>query len=382
MSPSVFLVAGDPSGDRHGARLVQALRRNAPGLEIRGLGGDSMAAAGMEVLYNLPRRMAIMGFWQVLFRLPRIGRLIDQVRRHLDRRPPEAVVLIDYPGFNFQVAELCTRRGIPVLYYITPQVWAWAPWRIRNLARLVTKLLVIFPFEEELYRRRGVPVAFVGHPLSEQLDRFAPNIDAIEAISGNQPVLGLMPGSRSQEIRSILPVMLRTAECLADRLGPHSIIIAAADEKHLPLIRETIRGCKLPVQIVVGEAHSVMQLARVCLVTSGTATLETAYLGTPMVILYRLSWAGHATVRCLPILRVDHIGLVNIVAGERIVPEHLFHGDISRQVAEEVVELWDGAQRTECLENLVKVREALQTARPASDSAADQILSFIHEKSS
>ncbi len=374
---SLFLVAGDPSGDRHGAKLVQALRRDAPELELCGLGGDGMAAAGMRLLYNLPHRMAIMGFWQVLFRLPRIGRILDQVRRHLDRHPPRAVVLIDYPGFNFQVAEMCHRRGIPVLYYITPQVWAWAPWRVRNLARLVSKLLVIFPFEEKLYQEKEVPVRFVGHPLCDQLDAFTPDEQAIEALSAGRPILGLLPGSRSQEIRGVLPTMLRAAERINEQQGPISVVLAAASARHLPALEALTADCALPVQIVLDQTHSVMQLSRVCLVASGTATLETAYLGTPMVILYRLSRLSKLALRCIPLLTVAHIGLANIVAGREVVPEHLFSGDISAKVAEQVAGLWQGPRRAECEAGLAGVRQSLQTSRPASDAAAEEIISFL-----
>ncbi len=241
MAPRILLVAGEPSGDQHGAELVRELRARLPQARIEGLGGEQMAEAGMEMLYNLPHQLAIMGFWAVAFRLPRIGRLLSVVRAWFDRHPPDLVVLIDYPGFNGQVARLAHNRGIRVAYFITPQVWAWASSRVHRLGRLCDLLLVILPFEERIYADHGYNARFVGHPLTEQLQAFRQRYDQRRAsrqlpppLQGDDPVLGLLPGSRRQEVRGVLPIMLRAAARLLDQLQPAPRLVLASRAGPLP----------------------------------------------------------------------------------------------------------------------------------------------------
>lgn len=373
---TILLVAGEPSGDRHAASLVRALATRDPTLSFVGLGGEEMRDAGVEILYDLPARMAIMGVVAVLARLPRIGRLLELVRRHLDRERPDLVIVVDYPGFNLQVAELAHARQIPVAYFIAPQVWAWAPWRIHRLGRITSKLLVILPFEEEIYTKHGYDARFVGHPLTEQLaavERTAPR-------AGDVPILGLLPGSRTQEVRLVLPTMLAVARALRDRHGlSFRAIVAPAKPRHVPLAQDIAQRAGYAVEVdSPGRAHALMARARACLVTSGTATLETAMLQSPMVILYKVSRLAHLAVRATPFLTTPHFGLVNIVAGREVVPERLYSGDPSLEVAARVAELWvEGEVRTRCLAGLAEVKRKLETPRPACETAALEVLAMM-----
>lgn len=376
----MFLISGEPSGDAHGAALIAGLKRLHPELQFVGLGGEKMAAAGMEMLYNLPHRMAIMGFWKVLGALPRIGRLLDLLRRYLQDHPPDLVIVIDYPGFNTQAAAICQRQGIPVVYYITPQVWAWAKWRVARLGRLTRLLLVILPFEREIYERAGIPVRYVGHPLCEELDA----VPSLPLLEGERRVLGLLPGSRSAEIKGVLPVMLKAARLILEALAERGeaaprLVLACAKPKHRARVERLVAASGLEVEILDGQAHPLMKQAHLCLVTSGTATLETALLGTPMVIVYRISWLALAAVRSVPFLETDHIGLANIIAGEGVVPELLFAGDKSRRICELALPLWSGPERETCLAGLARVKDKLTTDKPASEAAAEAIVELMAE---
>jgi lipid-A-disaccharide synthase len=318
-----MILAGEASGDLHGAGVVRALRELAPGVEIFGMGGDRMRAEGMEILVDI-REMAFMGFVEVVRNLGTVVRSERVLTEALERRTPEAVLLIDYPGFNLRFARRAKKAGVAVFYYISPQVWAWHRSRVETIRRVVDRMHVIFPFEETLYREAGVNVRFVGHPLVERLEILADRSawKRGQGFDPSKPLLGLFPGSRKQEIERILPAMVAAARKLKEKhdcqvaLGLASNLDRAVIDAHLP--------ADAGIRIVERATHELMQCVDAALVTSGTATLEVGWFGTPFVVVYRTSPLTYAIGRML--VRVKNIGLVNIVAGCTLVPE-LVQGD-------------------------------------------------------
>jgi lipid-A-disaccharide synthase len=318
MGRRVLLIAGEASGDLHGGGVVRALRALAPDVETYGIGGENMRQAGMELLFHV-RDLAFMGFVEVVRNLPTIFRVENRLDEVLRSRRPDVVVLIDYPGFNLRFARRAKHHGIPVVYYISPQVWAWRRGRVHTMRRLVDRMKVVFPFEVEMYREAGVPVEFVGHPLAEHLGGATDRAGffARHGLDPARTVLALFPGSRRQEIERILPVMANAAALLARETGCQ-VVVGVAPALGPGILREHLTDTP-GVTLIENATHGLMEHADAAIVTSGTATLETGWFGTPMVVVYRTSPITFFIGRLL--VRVPYIGLVNIVAGERVVPE-------------------------------------------------------------
>ncbi|MCK4802853.1 lipid-A-disaccharide synthase, partial [bacterium] len=332
MIKKLFIVAGDPSGDLHGANLVTALREISSQIEINGLGGERMEKAGVRLLYRLTE-LAIVGFSEAINNIRALRQIYIKTEEFLRKEKPDIIVLIDYPGFNLRLAGLAKRLKIPLIYYIGPQIWAWRRGRIKGIAELVNKMLVIFPFEEETYRKAGVDVSFVGHPL---LDTIQPTKSKEEVclkygLDPNSPIIGLMPGSRKQEIERLLSVMLEASRRIAENRKVQFVLPLAGN---IPMnyIKERItefeknrlnrtkisksqKEKKPPLHILVvrDEDYNIRRTLTLALVASGTATLENACLGIPMIIIYKVSLFSYLLARLL--IRIPRIGLANIVAG-------------------------------------------------------------------
>jgi len=317
----ICFVAGDPSGDLHAAHLIDALRRRDPSLSVTALGGAAMQQAGAQLLQDLTASAAIGPFdaAQHLGSFIRARRRLDA---HLAADRPDAVILVDFGDFNLPfIAPLVKRRGIPVLYYISPQLWAWGGWRLRYVQRYVDRMLVLFPFEERLYREAGVPVTWVGHPLVESA---RPSISPAEAMQrfGLNPwrrTVGLLPGSRERELSRHLPLMLGAARTLAWHMPGLQFLIPKAPSVSREAIEAHVRRGLPSAVIAEGRMADLLQVMDVAAVASGTATLEAALGRVPMAVVYRASWPTYAMAKL--VLRTPHIGLVNVVAGRRVVPE-------------------------------------------------------------
>ena len=371
----LWIVAGEPSGDTHGAHLLRALRAREPGLRFRGYGGPKMADAGMRVLSDLASD-AIMGVFPVIAALPRIWRLFKNAVRELAERRPAALLLVDYPGFNIRLAQRAHALGIPVIYYISPQVWAWARWRIKKLARVCDLMLVILPFEQRLYAESGLQTVFVGHPLMDHLRTVEHDQDLIsslrQGVPEGAPVVGMFPGSRRSVIRSLSPTFADTARRLRRRegWGDARFLVACSDERFRPLVEAAFAG--VDASILCGRPYEVMEASDLALTSSGTTTLELAAHLTPFVLGYRVSPLVYLMGRIL--VKVEHIGLVNLVAGRRLVPEHVGVRSFAAKAAADLDRLWTdeghrGAQRR----GLAAVRDALR-AEGSYDCAADAVL--------
>ena len=341
--PNILVIAGEASGDRHGARLVAEIRRMLPQAQLQGIGGEAMAAQGVSLLARA-EDLAVVGLTEVAGRLPAVIQALREVNQVLREKRPALTILIDFPDFNFLVVRLAKWRGVPVMYYISPQVWAWRRHRVRTIARYVDRMVVIFPFEEEFYRERGVPVTFVGHPLKETLPEL-PSRDILLQEWGLDPerlTLALLPGSRGSEIERHLPLMLAAAQLVSEALPEVQFILPLASTAPRGLVEgmikeawEDVPSPGPPLKIIPGQAYAALAAAHLAVVASGTVTVEAALAGTPTVIMYRLAPLTFQMAKLL--IRVDHIGMANLLAGEGLFPELIQEDCTPASLAREVL---------------------------------------------
>jgi lipid-A-disaccharide synthase len=378
VSDPLLVVAGEASGDLHGARLIAELRRLDPGLEVFGLGGDEMRAAGLAAVAH-SSEISVVGITEVLKILPRAREIFAALLAETERRQPRGAVLIDFPDFNLRLARELTRRGVPVLYYISPQVWAWRRGRVKTIARVVDRMLVLFPFEVDFYTRSGVEVVHVGHPLVDEVPERKSIWEGWEEGEPAGPYrISLLPGSRRSEVEALLPAMLQAAGLLAGEL-PVEIQLIQAPGLPAEMLEEEVLLSGLPVEIVDGadpEARfDAIAGSHLALCASGTATLEVGLLGTPMLVLYRLGFWTYLLGRLL--VRVPDIALVNLVLGRRVVPE-LIQGQATppRIAAEASRLLKDRAAIARMRQGLSEVRARLG-AGGASARAAREVADFL-----
>ncbi|MBI4585491.1 MAG: lipid-A-disaccharide synthase [Planctomycetes bacterium] len=383
---AVFIVAGEDSGDLHAANLIRQLKQLRPEARLEGFGGDRMAQAGCFLHANITH-MSSMGVSFLAHVYSFLG-LIFKFYRILQRQPPDVLVLIDFPGFNFILARLARFKRVPVVYYICPQIWAWAPWRRRKILRLTQLLLVILPFEETLYRQplgRQTPpprkVIYVGHPLGDALaeqpaaEKLAAELRQSFHLGEEVRVIGIFPGSRRHEIEGILPIFRKTVEKLALDPERHRLVVSCCRRDFRPLIERAFQGFPTAVEIVEGSAYPLMAACRLALVASGTATLELAFFQKPMVVLYKVGRLAHRVFRWIS--TSPFICLVNILGGREIVPESITSRDNSSEQAERVRALLeDTPERRQCLAELSRLKTEI--FRPgASLKAAKTLLGFL-----
>jgi lipid-A-disaccharide synthase len=364
----VLFVAGEASGDLHAAGVAAALRRLRPELSLAAVGGRRLAEQGVELIHR-DNQLGVMGFLEVLKHVPRHYLLLRTIKKMLERGEIALVVLIDYPGFNMKVAAAAKESGVPVLYYVTPQVWAWGAGRIPKLAELVTKAAVILPFEEKLLRGYGIDATFVGHPMLDRTLNMPTKVEAREALglAQNTPVLALFPGSRQQEIDRLIDDFVATGRELQRRIPGLQVIVSVASTVALDSDR-------CPFRLVHSASLSVLRAADAALCKSGTTTLEAAIADCPLVVAYRTGRISFALAKRL--VKVPHIGLVNVVAGREVAREFIQNDVVPKKMADALGELLAGgsAQRRQVLSGLAEVRAKLgspgaaeRVARIASD---------------
>lgn len=368
----ILIITGEASGDLHGAHLAKAIAARDPSAQLVGIGGAGMRAAGVTMIPGIPQLdvMGLIGLSAVRF----VIRRVLAIRRVLKAERWDLVVLIDNPGLNFHFARVAKAAGLRVVYYIAPQLWAWRPGRMKRIQRHVDHVVVILPFEAELYRRANVRCTFVGHPL---LDAVAPDYDrsslrAKYNLDASAPVVGLLPGSRVAEVSMLLPVLLETARRLAATDPKTQFVLAQASSVDDNLLHDLLRHSPVPVTVAKDQASEVMAASDVLLVASGTATLQAAVVGTPMVLVYKTTWPTYWMARYL--VRVKWIGLVNLVAGRSIVPELIQDEATAERVWRETRRLLTDRQAYDAMiKGLREVRQSLGEPG-ASRRAADVIL--------
>ncbi len=318
----LMVIAGEASGDMRGAGLIKALRQLRPELSFSGIGGSHLRNCGMEIIEDITS-LAVIGFSDVFKNLPRIRRVFYHILDEIKRRKPLAVILVDYPGFNLRLAKEIKKSGIKVIFYISPQVWAWREGRIRSIKKIVDRMLVLFDFEPGIYAKYGMKVDFVGHPLVDEVIISEPptSIKASLGLKPNDIIVGLMPGSREKEIVRHLPTMLDTARLLSHNHPQRKFLILKADTVDAKLLNSIIDASGVPAIIYSGPTYNGIGMMDAAIVASGTATLETALLLKPMIIMYKTSPLTYFLAK--KVVRIPYIGLVNVVAGKNIVEEFI-----------------------------------------------------------
>ncbi len=372
----VLMIAGEASGDLHGADLLQALRARIPDLEVFGIGGAGLRAAGMQTLVDAGD-VATVGIVEGASHLRALIAVYRKLVRRLREAPPDLCILIDFPEFNLRLARAAKRAGVPVLYYIGPQVWAWRRGRVRTIARRVDRLAVVFPFEPALYTDRDCTVEFVGHPLLDRVSatRSREATRAAYGIAPDRPLVLLLPGSRRSEIELILPPMLAAARELAR--NPHrQFVLGLAPTVSRADVEALVTRSGAPMPVIAGDTYNLMDAADLALVASGTATLECALLECPMVVAYRVARLTYAVGRLL-VRGVQHIAMPNIIAGREIVPELLQDDATGPAIAARAEEILDDAgRRATMIGDLRAVRGQLGrggAAARAADIAAEML---------
>lgn len=366
---SLLIIAGEASGDMHAADVVHTLKALRPELTFWGIGGDKLRAEGVELLHDV-KEMDVLGFVEVLKRYSFFKRTFNEVVAEAATRKPDAALLVDYPGFNLRLARELKKRGIKVLYYVCPQVWAWNRGRVSKMAEIIDRLMVIFPFEVEVFKDVDLKVDFVGHPMVDELREF--RAKEPEPLPWNGPMkIALLPGSRNQEISHILSGLLEAAQLL-EKSRPDLSFLIPVPERHFVLVESILqKASRAPrnISIVVGKAREVLKQADAAFVASGTATLEAALLHCPTVLVYRASWPNYLIGRAL--IRIPWLGIANIVSGREIMPERIQHHMTPIKLAAAIDPLMNSTPvRAAMLTNFQTLEKTLGAGGPAGRVAA------------
>ena len=374
----IIIVAGEASGDMHAAHLVEELKQKDPSLRFSGLGGPKMQESGV-FLYKDLTKIAVVGFIEVLKHYKEIKKAFDLILQKIGETKPAAVILIDYPGFNLRLAKELKKRNVKVIYYISPQVWAWKKNRVYQIKDYVDRLLVVFKFEQEFYARYGIAVTFVGHPLMDTVFIESTKEDVLKSIglTDYKLTVGLLPGSREKEVEVHLPIMLAAAQELHKEFPMLQFLLIQAPTIEATMFNEHLTALPplFPLKIVEGKTYDAIHACDVCMVTSGTATLETAILQKPMVVIYKTSLFTWALAKLL--VKIPNIGLVNVVAGKRVVPECIQFQATAANIAKELKNIFTNEIKIADIKaELKKVKESLG-APGASSRAAQEILKII-----
>jgi len=318
----IVIVAGEASGDAHAGRMIAALKARRPDIRVSGIGGDALRQAGAEIFTDF-RELAVMGLVEVLKRYREIKAIFNQLVERLRREKPDLLILVDYPGFNLKLAKQAHKLGIPVLYYISPKVWAWRPGRVKTIRRYVDHMAVLFPFEQTLYQNAAVPVSCVGHPL---VDAVHSDFDIQQAkqhfeINPAHRVLGLFPGSRRSEVEALLPIMLQTAEKIKQRHFDLEVVLPLAPGLDRDFLQPMLKQSGLDIKVLSGDFYDVIRSCDVIVAASGTVTLEIALMGVPHLIVYRVAPMSYRILKRL--VKIPYVGLCNIVTDNNIITELL-----------------------------------------------------------
>ena len=374
----ILISAGEASGDIHAAAVTAAIKKIDSSAEVFGMGGDALRNAGGEVLFDI-KDHGVMGFVEVLKKLPDLFKLRDDFEKVMDERKPDCLITVDYPGFNMKLAKLAHDKGIPVVSYIAPSAWAWHKSRAKKVAKIVDKVACIFPFEYDVYKEAGAYVEFVGHPL---VDIVKPSMIEEEAMAfagkeeGKKLIL-LMPGSRLMEIEKMLPTLLEAAKIIKKQLPEVSFVMPRAGTIPISLLEEKIQASGLDVKITEGNNYDLFSVADLALATSGTVTLEAALCGLGSVIVYKTNPVTYFIAKLL--VNIPHIGLPNIVAAKSVVPELIQNDFTPTKVAQEALALLESERNAKMKEDLAYVKERL--GKPgAVGRVAELVLKIAREK--
>lgn len=373
----ILISAGEASGDIHAAAVTAAIKKIDSSAQVFGMGGEALRAAGGEVLFDI-KDHGVMGFVEVIKKLPDLFKLRSDFAKVMDERKPDCMVVVDYPGFNMKLAKLAHDKGIPVVSYIAPSAWAWNKGRAKNVAKIVDKVACIFPFEYDVYKEAGAPVEFVGHPL---LDIVHPSMEKAEATAwagkeSGRPLVLIMPGSRLMEIEKMLPNLLAGAKLLQEQMPQVQFAMPRAGTIPVEMLQDKIKASGLTVKITEGHNYDLFSVADLALATSGTVTLEAALCGLPSIIVYRTSALNAFIAR--RVINIPNIGLPNIVAGRQILPELLQENFTPEKLAATAAELLQPESRLRLNEDLAYMKQRL--GEPGAVGRVAQLILKIAEE--
>ncbi len=374
----VLIVAGEASGDHHAARLVEELHQIEPAVHFAGIGGERMKKAGVEILVD-SADMAVVGLVEVLANYRFLKGVLDRMRNELRERRPDMLILVDYPDFNLRLAKTAKELGIKVLYYISPQVWAWRQKRVYKIKKLVDMMAVVFPFEVPFYEQAGVPVRFVGHPLVDEVTSRLSHEQAEQefGLDPSRPVLGLFPGSRRSEIKRLLPIVLESAALIHRQRPDVQFILPRASTLSEEFLTPYLATTYLDIRVIPGRSYDVMRACDAIVSASGTATLEIALMQVPLVVIYKIASLSYRIMSRM--IKVDHIALCNIVAGERVAPELIQHDATPDKISQAALELLNDNARADAMrERQLAVRERLGGSG-GSKHVAELALELLHK---
>lgn len=369
-----FVITGEASGDLHASFLIKEIKKRLPESRFFGIGGKKMKDEGVKLFFHI-EKISVVGFWEAFMKVGNIRKILRSIVEKMRNMKPDALILVDFPGFNLRLAPFAKNLGIKVIYYITPQVWAWGGWRLRSLYKNIDLALVIFPFEERIFSSYGIKTSFVGHPILDEMSlKKSKGLFCKEhALSPEKPIIALLPGSREGEIKRILPIMLLISKEIKKRRSDVQFI--------LPTISEEMEGFlpdKRDIRIIYDETSDGIHVADTALAASGTVTLETAFLGTPSVIIYKISILTYIIIKWL--IKLPYIGLVNIVRGKKIIPEYIQFSIRINQISDEILRMLEDTRYVATIKEELKEVKKILGKKGASKNAAEIIVKEIMKK--
>ncbi|MDP8217911.1 MAG: lipid-A-disaccharide synthase [Candidatus Theseobacter exili] len=375
---SVMVVAGEKSGDLHASGLIMAMKRIDPDVSFRGIGGEQMLQAGAVIDEDITG-IAVVGFFEVLKKYPKFKRVFNRLVAMLKQNRPDVLMLVDFPGFNLRIAKVAKKLGIPVVYYISPQVWAWGRHRIKAIARDIDLMMVIFPFEADFYKEHGVDSVFVGHPLLDESNEGEREgkCDKRPSDSENRLTVSLLPGSRKGEVRRNLPVIVKTAEIMMSHNPEMQFLIPCASDEVRPIIMDIIKKRCFRAKVVSGKVEETLANSTIALLASGTVTVQAALSRVPSVVVYKVNPFTWIIARFL--VKVPFIAMANIIAGKSVYPEFLQGKACPEKIAEEAIDLIENRKRREkVILELSEIRKKLG-GKGAAVCAAESLHKFLRQ---
>ncbi len=374
----ILVVCGEPSGDLLAGKLVAAMQKSNPQIKFYAVGGLHLAKTRAEIFYNISG-LSVMGFFDVLKKLPRFLKLKKIILEKIASVKPDCLILVDFSGFNLRLAA-GVNKSLPVIYYVSPQIWASREGRINSIRKYISKLVVLFKFEEEFYARHHIQASFAGHPLVDAAASSGEkqNLAQELGIDPAKKIIALLPGSRKQEVKLILPLMLKAAGKIEQKTGPAQFILARSPNLDRQIYLTACKNFPLDIKIIEGRAADCLKVAQAGMVCSGTATLEAAITGKPFVIVYKMGWLNYLLYR--PQVKIPYIGMVNIVAGEKIVPEFIQSGARPEKIASSIIELLENPEIAGRMSRKLKTVKDSLGEPGASERAAKIILDFLKEQ--
>ena len=366
----VMIIAGEASGDIHAAKLVREVKEKNPNIDFYGTGGESMRQAGVNTLID-SSVLAVVGLFEVLAHWNTISGALKEMQHRLRTDPPDLLVLVDYPDFNLRLAKTAKECGVKVLFYISPQVWAWRQKRVFKIKKLVDMMAVVFPFEEVFYTKYDVPVRFVGHPLVDEVhaSNDTATLKKEFLLDDDKPIVGLFPGSRQSEVKRLLPIIVESAQQIVQEKPNTQFVIPVASTLNEEDILPYFEGVELDMRVISHRAHDIMDVCDVVITVSGTVTLELALMKTPMVVINKISKLSYFFVSRM--LKIEHIALCNIVADKRVVPELIQNNAETDKIAGKVIELLDNdIERKTIIKELNNIKEKLSKEETKTELSA------------